>query len=222
MASDSGTLDTFGKALDDFNFFQASKVNPFNLKNSCVSVAVAYMEYYSDIEDLWDAILGGRLPDAGLTFDQILLLLGKIGRSFEWKKYEPVMTDAGINTAYKSLVSSFSPPGGHARAIVCYKRSDDGCHCINLDYLDLVNVDTFGNAATRDRSKYTNLPKLIKFLDFQHDDKGKDCLHEIETAKYIIVLYQGTFTGSQDEKKRLGDQLRARVAHSFDPNVEAP
>jgi hypothetical protein len=71
MSITTGDLDSFGKALEEIEFWGASSTNPNDMRNNCVSVSLARMEHYRDVGHLWESLYCEPLPDTPLKLSQV-------------------------------------------------------------------------------------------------------------------------------------------------------
>lgn len=195
--ADSGDLTTFGAALDSIGFWGASRLNPNDMCNNCVSVSLARMLNYDNVEKLWQALYGAPLPDAPLTFDQVLEMVGRTNHRWKWTVFAPRTrtldwTRAKIAmSAHDHFVWSCAPNFNTQKALqmygwrdeqmslLLYIREDGTGHCINaISYCKTTRI--------RDHHGV-----VWDFRDFQHDNNGQPdvCLEEVKQATRIVVLY---------------------------------
>ena len=170
MAPHSGSLADFGSRLQSQGF-GISSTNPDDMQNNCVSVAIAHTLGFPTVKDLWTSIGMPNRPDQAVSIYTVFSLLRRAGYRSIYQEYEgPGTYETEILANYpiavwKSQVS---------KAIVCFKRTDNTGHAVNLS----VYATTAGfSSATAD------------FKDFQHSDKGERCKKEVEEAARLWVLY---------------------------------
>ena len=116
MTTDSGNLDTFGATLNNIGFWGASRLNPNNMQNNCVSVSVANMEYYRTVGELWNEIYKYPLPDNPLNLVQIEDMVRRTNYQFRWVAFRSGTIDSQAVTAYDLMRYNFP------------KSSDGGSH----------------------------------------------------------------------------------------------
>lgn len=133
MALETADLSNYAAALE--TFFGANDLNPNDVRNTCVSVALAYMDNHRDIEELWRAVRPGQLiPDKGLSFRDALGLMQLTGWQYKWVRFRSSGTRQ--TWAYEDLVRYLSTnhPPYPDTFMVLYKRPSGRGHAINLEY----------------------------------------------------------------------------------------
>ena len=182
MATEPGSLDTWGAALDQMDFWGASQTNPNDMKNNCVSVSVARMAYYRTVEDLWKKTYSKPLPDKGLSFQQIVDLLRRLGLRYEWKKFYSV---PGGKSAFELMHTTFYRNVNEVM-LACYKRVNGSGHCIVVAHWPSDFINEIGD---------------LTFWDFQHSEDG-NCSYlraDVAAAKEILVFYGAAHYGTEAE-----------------------
>lgn len=56
-----GSIETFGAPLE--KTFGQSALNPGDFRNNCVSVCIAKLQGYKNVDELWASAYGYRIPD---------------------------------------------------------------------------------------------------------------------------------------------------------------
>lgn len=135
MAMETGDLTTLAEAVDSKTIFGAPDLNPNDIRNTCVSVALAYMDNHRTIEELWHALRPSQpIPTTGLDFRRALKLMEETGWTYKWVYFASSGTRR--SWAYDDLVEYLStarhPPFADT-LMVLYKRHGRG-HAINLEY----------------------------------------------------------------------------------------
>ena len=231
MSETYGTLDNFDNALEKIGFWGSSCLNPNNMKNNCVSVSVARLEFYRSVDDLWNDIYGSALPDSPLSFDEIIGLLRRTGFEYNWEKFSSLVTSQGTKTAFEMMEENFYNLGGlytggkisedginhwpdrlkrpqKGTGLICYIRNDKTGHCVNMTY---TNQATYNERQKLYYVRHT-APMNYSFIDFQQDDKGIDCVQDIKRAEHICVLYSAAKQPGRHSKyvNLLGKRLERR------------
>jgi hypothetical protein len=211
MTTTSGTLNTFGDALNNMGFWGASNINPNNMQNNCVSVSVAHMEYYTTVEDFWRDIYNAPLPDQPLNLWQIEDMIRRTQYQFRWVEFKSGTIDSQHVTAYDLLRFNFpargdgGSKGPRGRPLALYKRRDGSGHCVTAAYELPEAVGTPGHPRVVEGE-----PTEFTFQDWQHGE-GVDCAWDVMAADSIIIGYQAEFLGSVQEYNSAIDGRIARM-----------
>lgn len=137
MIMKGGDISSFAAAVDWQSLFATNDLNPNDVRNTCVSVALAYIDNYRNIEELWSAVRPGQpIPSTGLSFANALSLMEETGWRYKWVYF--CSSGTRKTWAYDDLVqylSSNHPPSGIPDTfMVLYKRPSGRGHAINLEY----------------------------------------------------------------------------------------
>ncbi|KAI1454743.1 hypothetical protein F4805DRAFT_438294 [Annulohypoxylon moriforme] len=191
-----GDLETFGAALDSIGFWGASNLNPKNMQNNCVSVAVAHMEYYETVHELWKYIYGRDLPDRPLQFIDVLKLLGQTGWKYQWNRYSSkTNSDGKVKSAAAVMMENFRGPDYDELCLVLYYRYNGTGHAINMEF----EVADWKS------------PVGFNFLDYQHSSEGSCDRKDLDTAKDIVVLYRAGPLDSTRAEELFAEQKKRKA-----------
>ena len=179
----SGTVSTFGLPLSQV--FGQSKLNPNNFKNNCVSVSIARLLSYRDVDDLWADTYRYPLPDHPLDYTAIIDLIQRTGWHFKWECYrlkpgKPI---------WKSLdpYDSLNLIDG-ALAALLYSRPDGTGHCV-----------VWGDMVS------SHVP-----ICFQRHDEGTDLTHDILIHTDMVYLLRLKCPPSTEVHRRWLDRMVRR------------
>lgn len=176
---------TFGDALGNI-VYGISTINPDNLCNNCVSVSLAHLLDFDNVEALWQKLLGTSMPDQALNIYQVSALLDKTDYIFRGEGFSASAT----RSAYQNFVKSYKPTVSDSSAIparqlntqqtvvlILYTRADGSGHCVNGIR------ESFGRPYETKHLKW-------RFVDYQHDEDGQPAGLEadVKNAKDIIVV----------------------------------
>lgn len=135
MALKAGDISTLDAAVDWRTLFGTNDLNPNNVRDTCVSVALAYMDNYRNIEELWHSVRPGqRIPSTPLSFNSAVSLTKATGWQYKWVYFRS--SGSKKTWAYDDLVKYLSnnhPPFSDT-FMVLYKRPSGRGHAINLEY----------------------------------------------------------------------------------------
>lgn len=179
------------------------------MQNNCVSVSVARLDHYRNVNQLWKETYGQPLPDRPLYIDEIIDLLSRTGYDYECKEF---VADGG-KTAYQVFDSTDdlgslydSPKSGDDEMLFCYYRSDGSGHCV-IYVREAWAPPPVQGVPTKTKRR---------FLDFQHDEDGEGGLQlkeDIEDAEEITVLYAMKYRGPEGEwRKAMAKRAERRQA----------
>ncbi|KAI6083466.1 hypothetical protein F4821DRAFT_191611 [Hypoxylon rubiginosum] len=199
-SEESGDLETFGVALQSINFWGPSEMNPRNMQENCVSVAIAHMEFYETVHDLWNAVYQKDLVDKALDFDQMLDLLKHTGMKYEWKKYSSQIRQDGTieMSAYDNFARDAQGLDQKLPSLIAFMRFDATGHAVNLE------------RATPD---YQSLAD-VAFKDYQHDSMGADARADAQQAESIILLWKSGFVDTSQSQKLNREWTRRIILES--------
>lgn len=135
MAVKSGDITTLDAAVDWKTLFGTNDLNPNNVRDTCVSVALAWMDNYPNIEALWHSVRPGQpIPPRPLPFKEAVSLSRATGWQYEWKFFRSSKSKG--TWAYHDLVrylESNHPPFPDT-FLVLYERPNRSGHACNLEY----------------------------------------------------------------------------------------
>lgn len=174
-ADEEGDLSTFGQSLDAFGF---SALNPNQLQQSCVSITLAKLLAFRDVHDFWLNTIGGDLPDAELTMNDIQALLRRTGWQFKWRFYTARDGKSAHSRLVKDLYSS-KPSTGLLWGTL-YNREGKIGHCAASG--PLANIGHIPRSTADPLS--TNM-----FICYQSDTYGVDVEHEVKAADKILLFF---------------------------------
>lgn len=134
------------------------------MQYNCVSVAIAHLEQYDTVDDLWTVTDGQSLPDRPLSLEAIVSLLERTGEIY----YFDIFQSGPRKTAFQKLETRYRrhKPGP---SFAVYSRPGSIGHAVNILY-----------------TVTTPLQYGLKFIDYQHDTRGEICQDITEAEKILI------------------------------------
>ncbi|KAK3937374.1 hypothetical protein QBC46DRAFT_356724 [Diplogelasinospora grovesii] len=159
------------------------------MDENCVSVATTHMNAYRNVDELWQEIFGGPLPDEGLTLEEAEELLDRTGGKYQWQCFLPDAT----KTAFQNLQEKHTSTHDHV-GIALYSRHDNSGHAVNM--YDQRHGGLYG------------VERGVFFRDYQHDKHGAVCTEiKSDTIKAIYVaspdMANWPLDNAMEERKRL-------------------
>ena len=184
---ESNPLQTFGDAMKNVSLWGASDVNPDDMRNNCVSVALAHLLGYNNVYELWAATYGGNLPDEPLPLLGIADLLDKTGWKFKWE----IFFGKGTQSVFEAMLSQIQCPG-IAIPVLLYGRANNTGHAVN--------------ALFRKEPPLFNT-KLSELRDYQ---RSKDGTADLDDLKHAVRICAFSLVSSGDKGKEdaLADRIR--------------
>lgn len=198
----SGDLTTFGTAIEH------AGLNPHGFVNNCVSVAVAHLEWYDNVHELWQAIYNYQLPDGPLQENKIRDMLGLTGWKYSWKTFYGDKSQ-GKGSAFEQTMAHLRDVMQYDESgLVLFRRPDGSGHAVNFHVMVPQDWKTpFGFD--------------VNFVDFQLNKAGEFCQEDVSSAVQISVLLRsgakdggaidGLFEALEDRKARLIKRYGGRL-----------
>ncbi|KAI1452788.1 hypothetical protein F4805DRAFT_405357 [Annulohypoxylon moriforme] len=134
-----------------------STFNPFGFTQNCVSVAIARVLAYRNVNELWFNTLGYPLRDEQLSHRQLVECVARAG----WECSFKIFTEYPGKTAYKSLKDDWRAKDYQ---VVAYKRRDGTGHCV-----------------------VRGLDGTSEFVCYQRITEGEDVSLEVQDATTLYV-----------------------------------
>ncbi|VUC25108.1 unnamed protein product [Clonostachys rosea] len=171
--------DISSQSLDAFGL---STLNPNQLQNSCVSVTIAKLLAFRDVHHFWRDTIGGDLPDAVLTLDDIQELLRRTRWQFRWRAYKPEAGKSAYSLLVKDMykdVYAFKPDTGILWGTL-YSRDGRPGHCVVSGPL--------ANVGSLPRPTHKSLDTHM-FTCYQFDTYGVNVEHEVQAADKLLLFF---------------------------------
>ncbi|CAG9948299.1 unnamed protein product [Clonostachys rosea f. rosea IK726] len=198
-----GDVSTFGQSLDAFGF---STLNPSQLQNSCVSVTIAKLLAFRDVHHFWRDTIGGDLPDAELTLDDIQELLRRTRWQFKWRAYKPEAGKSAYSLLLKDVYAS-KPDTGILWGTL-YSRDGRPGHCVVSG--PLANIGSLPRPT--DKSLDTHM-----FTCYQSDTYGVNVEHEVQAADKLLLFFLYCPREAPQWKEYLDRSYRRMIERREDP-----
>jgi hypothetical protein len=228
MALNNRGKTTLKNALQSMGLFEGS-VDSQRPDKSCVAVALAYMEYFENVRELWRDTFHKDHENTGLNSQEVWDLLEQAGLADVAKKdylsaqgqtaYYRMLNDSTLGTKYTLpqweqqclSQSGYSQLSGEGflddSMLVLYNRPNGTAHCVNMYRLE------------------SGGPYLIR--DFQNDIRGEDVTNDLRNAVKISVLEFAGFhesppyytrTNARARRKSAMQRKRSEVIHQYGYN----
>lgn len=191
------SVTSFGRSLDNIGFWGASSINPNDMRNNCVSVAVARMLDFETVEDLWKAVFGRNLPDQPLDKSQVFDLLTKAKMSFQYAEFQSTpggltafqsfqsVSDALFRDVVSEYLERWVDVKDYVHMLVCYIRNDSFGHCVNGYYHPNGRY-----AGPKWTCNDVPTPGIVNLEDNQHKQQYHFVQQDVMSAKHILILYE--------------------------------